>query len=72
MDNMDASDSQSSCSPTPGQIVVFTSAAALAAAVIGLIAYVLLQNRASSPRALLDRCQSAIDRIERGLGESDA
>ena len=55
------------------QVIAFASAAAVTAALVGIAAYVYIRRIASStPQAFLNRCQSAIDQIERGLDTSEA
>jgi hypothetical protein len=72
MDNYHASNSDSS-GPSIAQVIAFTSAAAVTAAVVGIAAYMYIRRISSStPQAFLNRCQSAIDQIERGLDTAHA
>jgi hypothetical protein len=49
-------------------IIAFSTAAAATAAIAGIAAYMFLVKRlAGDPTEILDRCQHAIDQIERDL-----
>ena len=48
-----------------GPVVAFSTAAAVAAAVVGIGAYLIMVRKAvNDPREILSKCRSAIEQIE--------